>query len=83
MASVEVGTSGLQTCLVPSSPPCAGLRGGRRLPCSRALAQGSRARLPEDAPSSGPHGPRLGAGGGAERPSGDRSLAFVLEAVSV
>lgn len=40
MASVEVGTSGLQTCLVPSSPPCAGLRGGRRLPCSQALAQG-------------------------------------------
>lgn len=70
MALVEAGTSGLQTRLVPSSPPCAGPRGGRQLPCSQAPAQGKPGQASRGCTVLRTLRPCLGAGGGAERPSG-------------
>lgn len=63
MASVEAGTSGLWTHLVPSSPLCAGPRGGQRSPCSREPGTGQ----------AGPGFPRW------TRPQGLMALVWGLE----
>lgn len=82
MALVEAGTSGLRTRLVPSSPLCAGPRGGQQLPCSRVPGTGQAG--PGFPRWTRPQGPMALVWGPEEEPrgpwGGSRSLAFALEA---